>query len=86
MLRTLWPTMTAQAERGWRRLFEDESIDDLTASYEVLDLTAQGQVVEGRVREVLVIERSSGSRTVSRDLRFRLHKVGDEWQIVSLTQ
>ena len=85
-LRQLWPTMTAQAERSWRRVLEDPAIADLTASYEVLDVTPVGRTVEARVREVIVVERTGAPRTSSRVVRVRLRKNGEEWRIVSFGQ
>ena len=54
-------------KRGWRDFFVEEDIRSIDASYQVLKVTRQNEVVFARVREEVTVHRVSGKSSRKRD-------------------
>jgi serine/threonine protein kinase len=63
----LLPNMTDNETRDWRDFFVNEDIRSLDATYRVLDLTRQGEVVFARVEETVVVHWANGKSNRKRD-------------------
>lgn len=63
----LLPNMSDEEKRGWRDFFVEEDIRSIDASYQVLKVTRQNEVVFARVREEVTVHRVSGKSSRKRD-------------------
>ena len=54
-VRRLLPNLDRFAEDAWRRMFEDDDVEKVEASFQVLNLTRAGDLVHARVQESLVV-------------------------------
>jgi hypothetical protein len=63
----LLPNMSDTETREWRDFFVEEDIRSIDASYQVLRVTRQNEVVFARVREEVTVHRVSGKSSRKRD-------------------
>jgi hypothetical protein len=63
----LLPNMSDSETRDWRDFFVNEDIRSLDATYRVLDVTRQGEVVFARVQETVVVHWADGKSNRKRD-------------------
>jgi serine/threonine-protein kinase len=57
-VRRLLPNLDRFAEDTWRRLFEDDDVERIEASFQVMNLTRTGDQVYARIQESVVVTKS----------------------------
>jgi hypothetical protein len=79
-VKRLLPNMTTNEERTWRGIFEDDAVDDIKASYAVLNVSRRESVTYARVRYTQTVTKRGRPQDKSRLLLVTLTQGPQGWR------